>query len=61
MLKLGFPEGADSEPEKMENEEAIAVNLLDAQFYDDEQVALVLQTAREAGTGKLLARREIEN
>ena len=45
----------------MENEEAIAVNLLDAQFYDDEQVALVLQTAREAGTGKLLARREIEN
>ena len=55
MLELAFPEETDSGSEKMENEENVAVNLLDAQFYDDKQLALVMQTSGEAGTGTILA------
>jgi hypothetical protein len=55
MFKLAIPEETDPESEKMENEGDVAVNLLDAQFYDEKQLVLVLQTAGTAGTGTFFA------
>jgi len=55
MFNLVLPKEADSESEKMENEDSVAVNLLDAQFYDDKQLVLVLQTVGSGGAGTFLA------
>jgi hypothetical protein len=55
MYNLVFPKEVDSESEKMENEDGVAVNLLDAQFYDDKQLVLVLQTVGTAATGTFWA------
>lgn len=54
MFNLVLPKEADSESDKMEKEDTVAVNLLDAQFYDDKQLVLVLQTLGGAGTGTFL-------
>jgi hypothetical protein len=55
MFNLVIPKEVDSESERMENEDSVTVNLLDAQFYDDNQLVLVLQTVGTAGTGTFLA------
>lgn len=49
MLKIAFPED-DSASERMENEDPIVTNILDAQFYDDKQLALVMQTTAAGET-----------
>ena len=50
MLSPLFPE-EDSESESMDSEDGVAVNILDAQFYDDKQLVLVLQTVGTADNG----------
>lgn len=50
MFYVVFPEEG-SESEKMDNEDSFAMNILDAQFYDDKQLVLVLQTVGTPGIG----------